>query len=281
MGVVQSRSGAVLAGESEQEHRYVYKTIGDRELKVDVLYPDDWKPTDRRAAIVFFSGGAWRSGGTRQFAPQAGYFAKRGLVTVRAEYRDSTKDKVKPDTCLKDAVTAMRWVRKSAEKLGIDPRRILSSGGSAGGYLAAAVATIDDYHSPDDDVSVSPKPNAMILFNPVLDFVTLDLGSRFGLDPELAAQISPLQHVEKGLPPTLILIGSKDRFLDQNREFMFKAKELGARVEMDVAEGQPHAFFNRSPWLEKTVQSADRFLVSLGYLSEEPRVDLPSSEERR
>jgi acetyl esterase len=121
----------------------------------------------------------------------------------------------------------------------------------------------------------------MVLFNPVLDFVTLDLGSRFGLDRGLAAQISPLQHVEKGLPPTLILIGSKDRFLDQNREFMFKAKELGARVEMDVAEGQPHAFFNRSPWMEKTVESADRFLVSLGYLSEEPRVELPSSEKQR
>ena len=47
MGVVQSRAGVVLAGESEQEHQYVYKAIGDRELKVDLLYPDDWKPTDR------------------------------------------------------------------------------------------------------------------------------------------------------------------------------------------------------------------------------------------
>ena len=109
----------------------------------------------------------------------------------------------------------------------------------------------------------------------------LGLASRFGLDPELAAQISPLQHVEKDLPPTLILIGSKDRFLDQNREFMSKAKELGVRVEIDVAEGQPHAYFNRSPWMEKTVSSADRFLVSLGYLTEEPPVDLPSSKKPR
>jgi len=280
-GVVQSRSGVVLAGESEQKSQYVYKTIGDRELKVDILYPDDWKSTDRRAAIVFFSGGAWRSGGTGQFAPQAGYFAQRGLVTVRAEYRDSTKDKVKPDTCLQDAISAMRWVRKNVDKLGIDPGRIVSSGGSAGGYLAAAVATIDAYCSPDDDLSISPKPNATVLFNPVLDFVSLDLASRFGLDPELAAQISPLQHVDGDLPPTLILIGSEDRFLDQNREFMSKAKELGVRIEMDLAKGQPHAYFNRSPWMEKTVLSADSFLVSLGYLAEEPPVELPSSEQPR
>ena len=202
-------------------------------------------------------------------------------MTVRAEYRDSTKDKVKPNTCLKDAISAMRWVRKNAGKLGVDPERIVSSGGSAGGYLAAAVATIDDYHSPDDDLSVSPKPNAMFLFNPVVDFVGLDLAPRFGIDAELAARISPLQHITKDLPPTLILIGSKDRFLDQNREFMSKAKELGVRVEIDVAEGQPHAYFNRSPWMEKTVSVANRFLVSLGYLAEEPRAELPSSKERR
>jgi acetyl esterase len=281
IGVIQSCSGVVLAGESEQKPQYVYKMVGNRELKTDILYPDDWKSTDRRAAIVFFSGGAWRSGDTRQFVRQAGYFAKRGMLTVRAEYRDSTKDKVKPDTCLQDAISAMRWVRKNADRLGIDPGRIVSSGGSAGGYLAAAVATINGYHAPDDDLSVSPKPNAMVLFNPVFDLVTLDLGSRFGLDPELAARISPLQYVDKDLPPTLILIGSKDRFLVQNREFMSKAKELGVRVEIDVAEGQPHAYFNRSPWMEKTVSSADRFLVSLGYLTKEPRVELPSSGEQR
>ncbi len=94
----------------------------------------------------------------------------------------------------------------------------------------------------------------------------------------MVARISPLQHITKDLPPTLILIGSKDRFLDQNREFMSKAKGLGVRVEIDLAEGQPHAYFNRSPWMEKTVDSADKFLVSLGYLAEEPRVELPSSK---
>ena len=54
------------------------------------------------------------------------------------------------------------------------PQRIVSSGGSAGGYLAAAVATIDGFHSEGDDLCVSPKPNAMVLFNPVVDFVTTE-----------------------------------------------------------------------------------------------------------
>lgn len=280
LAVALTCSALARAGESQPKPQFVYKTVGERQLRTDVLYPDDWKSTDRRPAMVFFSGGAWRSGTTVQFAPQAEYFAKRGLVTVRAEYRDSTRDKVTPNICLHDAISAMRWVRKNADKLGVDPGRIVSSGGSAGGYLAAAVATIDDYHSPDDDLSVSPKPNAMVLFNPVVDFVSLDIAPKFGIDAELAARISPLRYVTKDLPPTLILIGSKDDFLGQNRQFMEKAKDLGVRVEIDLAEGQPHAYFNRSPWMEKTVAAADEFLVSLGYLGEEPRVELPSPKKR-
>jgi acetyl esterase/lipase/nicotinamidase-related amidase len=273
-------NAAIGADDGGGAPQYVYKTVGERQLKADIFYPDDWTTSDRRAAIVFYSGGAWRTGGTEQFLPQAQYFANRGAVTVRAEYRDSTKDKVNPDTCLKDAICAMRWVRKNADRLGVDPDRIVSSGGSAGGYLAAAVATIDDFHSADDDLSVSPKPNAMILFNPVLDFVTLDRAPEFGIVGELAQRISPLQHVTKEVPPTLILIGSKDRFLEKNKQFVTRAKQLGVRAELDLAEGQPHAYFNHSPWLEKTVASADRFLISLGYLSQEPRVELPSSSPR-
>jgi hypothetical protein len=47
------------AEDTRPSPQYVYKVIGDRQLKADVLCPDDWKATDERAAIVFFSGGAW------------------------------------------------------------------------------------------------------------------------------------------------------------------------------------------------------------------------------
>ena len=46
---------------------------------------------------------------------------------------------------------------------------------------------------------------------------------------------------------------------------------VGCAVDLGVAPGKPQSYFNRSPWLEKTVASADRFLLSLGYLSEEPQ----------
>ncbi|MHB0960031.1 MAG: alpha/beta hydrolase fold domain-containing protein [Pirellulaceae bacterium] len=51
------------------------------------------------------------------------------------------------------------------------------------------------------------------------------------------------------------------RWIRQN-----ESKELGHRAELFTAEGQPHGFFNRSPWLEKTTQRMDEFLASLSYL---------------
>ncbi len=98
----------------------------------------------------------------------------------------------------------------------------------------------------------------------------------FGIGADLAQKISPLRQLQRGLPPTLILIGSKDKFLGQNRQFIAKGQQVGTRMELDIAEGQPHAYFNRSPWMEKTVASADRFLISLGYVDKQPQVELPT-----
>ena len=44
-------------------------------------------------------------------------------------------------------------------------------------------------------------------------------------------------------------------------------------------EKQPHGFFNRSPWLEKTLYRADEFLVSLGYLQGEPTIKIPDAKD--
>jgi hypothetical protein len=43
-----------------------------------------------------------------------------------------------------------------------------------------------------------------------------------------------------------------------------------------MAKDQPHGFFNRPPYLQVTTAAADRFLVSLGYLSGEPTIKLPA-----
>ena len=102
-------SGAAFARSGAADVKEItYKTVGDRELKLYVNYPPGWKPSDTRPAIVFFFGGAWRSGSVAQFAVQADYLARRGLVAARADYRIKNKDGVTPDKCVEDARSAVR-----------------------------------------------------------------------------------------------------------------------------------------------------------------------------
>ena len=65
----------------------VFKKTLQGELKAHIYFPPGWSAADRRPAIVFWSGGAFRNGAVGQFLSKAEYFASRGLVTICAEYR--------------------------------------------------------------------------------------------------------------------------------------------------------------------------------------------------
>lgn len=264
--------------------QYIYKTALERKLTVDIDYPPNWKSTDKRPAIVFFFGGGWAAGTPNQLKPQSEYFAQRGLVCIRPNYRVRSRDKVLPNKCVEDAISAMRWVRGHANELGIDTNRIVAAGASAGGHLAACSYFIDNVSDPGDDKSISPKPNAMLLYNPVVDLVPLkysntrDTNFVAGLDEKVLTQISPLRHVNKNAPPIFIIDGTADRFNSQIREFIQKNKDLGVSIDAAFTEGQPHGFFNKPPWLEKTTEQADEFLCRIGYLGKEPKVSLPTKK---
>ena len=91
----------------------VYKKVDGRDLRLFIVKPDDWKATDQRPALVLFHGGGWTGGAPTQFNEQATYLARRGLVCVQVEYR-LVKDLPGPPTnCVRDAKSAMRWVRSA------------------------------------------------------------------------------------------------------------------------------------------------------------------------
>jgi len=246
-------------------------------------YPGDWRPGDKRPAIVFFFGGGWANGTLEQFRPQAEYFAKRGMVCARADYRVRSRDGVSPDKCVEDAISAMRWIRANAATLGVDPNRIVSSGGSAGGHLAACAYFTEGLHASTDDLSISPKPNAMVLYNPALDFLSFsrELLDKHGcgMNNETLERLSPTRHLRKDIAPTLIIDGTKDFLYNQIHEFDSKAKAMGAPVEAYYVEDKPHGFFNLSPWLENTTQRVDDFLQAIGFLKSSPKADLPKRDK--
>ena len=91
-----------------------------------------------------------------------------------------------------------------------------------------------------------------------------------GNDEALGKAISPALHITKDSPPTLIFYGTTDILALMGEEFLVRSKLLGHRAELFWAKGQPHEFYDHPPWLGKTMQRTDEFLVSLGYLDEKP-----------
>jgi acetyl esterase/lipase len=259
---------------------HVYKTVGDRSLKLYVTKPADWQATDTRPAIVFFHGGAWVGGQPGQFTEHGKYLASRGMVAVQVEYRLLERKSDEPPTvCVHDAKSAMRWVRARARQFGIDPNRIASGGGSAGGHLAAFVGMVEGLDDPKDDTSTSAKSNAMALFNPVFDNGPDGWGhQRVG---DRYREFSPFHNVSPDDPPAIVFLGSADRLIPVSTAEAFEdaMQEAGVKCEVMIFEGKPHGFFNygrngNQPYYE-TVIAMDKFFASLGWISGPPTLEKP------
>jgi len=261
---------------------HAYKKVADRELTLNAFNPPDWKAADRRPAIVFFHGGGWVGGSPKQFLRHCEYLASRGMVAIEADYRHIAKgDKGPPVDCVRDAKSAMRWVRGHAAELGIDPNRIAAGGGSAGGHLAAFVGMVEGLDDPADDLKISPKANALALFNPVFDNGP-DQGWGHERVQDRYKEFSPAHNITKDDPPAIIFLGTKDKLIPVGVVERFKANmgKAGVRCEARFYEGQGHGFFNpgrggTDEFYYQTLLETDRFLASLGWLKGEPTLKRP------
>ncbi len=261
--------------EFEPDKEIVFKEFDKDPLELHVFLPEGWKASDKRAAAVFFFGGGWVGGTPTQFFPQSRYLASRGMVAISAQYRTRGSHGTTPTECVADGKSAVRWVRQHAAELGVDPNRIAAGGGSAGGHVAATTGVIDGLDEQGEDMSVSSKPDALLLFNPVTD-----LSSRFERGGESIKAISPLQQVDASDPPTIVFHGRADTTVpfETAETFCDAMKNVGNRCELVGYEGRPHGFFNYSrsrAAYANTVWHMDRFLASLGYVEGEPMVGRP------
>ncbi len=255
----------------------IYKTIEKLQLHLYLFYPSNYSASDKRTAIVFFHGGGWNNGSPKSFFKQASYLASRGMVAISAQYRLRDSNGTSPKECVEDGKSAIRWIRKNAEELGINPDMIASGGGSAGGQVAAAAATVKGFEDEKEDKTISAKPNALVLFNPVIDNGPDGYG--FSKVKEYWKEFSPMHNIEKGTAPTLIMIGTADHLVPVATVQKFKKlmEENGNICELILYENEKHGFFNKSKYNE-TLLETDKFLTSLGYLKKDSLINSESSK---
>ncbi len=261
---------------AQRRDTLVYKNVDTSQLVLVVDYPPDFDASKNYAAMVFFFGGGWNGGNTSHFEQHARYFAARGMICFRADYRVKSRQGTSPFESLKDAKSAMRYIREHAVDLHIDPNKIVASGGSAGGHLAAATALITGYNEGSDLLYYSSVPNALVLFNPVMDNGPGGYGyERVG---EAYLSFSPLHNIRAGAPPTILFLGTKDKLIPVETAEYYNVvmDKVGSRCEVLLYEGQGHGFFNygNTKYYKETLSVANEFLVSLGYLEKEPEIEI-------
>ena len=268
---------AVTPGEAAPRApvEHVYAQTGTIQLKAYVFSPDQ-AGGGRRSAIVLFHGGGWAMGEPAWAFSRAKHFSERGMVAIAAQYRLSDQKETTPHEAMADARAVIRWVRVHADSLGVDPKRVAAYGWSAGGHLAASAAIFDPDSSKD---SVNARPDALVLVSPAVSLVADRWVQRLLIGRGSARDISPDEHVHKGLPPTLILQGNVDTVtpLSGAKRFCERMRAAGNVCELQVYEGFGHLFTpagtpdDGMPQPDPATSAdalarADAFLESLGFL---------------
>jgi acetyl esterase/lipase len=218
------------ASDIRTEEGIVFDVADGVELKLDLHHPPTAKANG--AAVIELFGGGWvrgHRGGHYEGVFQR--FAPLGYVCVAPDYRHAPATKWPGQ--LDDVQAAIRWTRENAQRLGIDPAKIVVAGYSAGAQLALIA-------SADADVA------ACIVYYPAdvkrqadgSDHPLLPLGG----DDEAYADLQPLNHIGAGYPPTLMICGTSDRFHDHTLQLYTQLRELNVPADLHLLAGLDHIF---------------------------------------
>lgn len=258
---------------------YIYKESAGKPRQMEIYFPPGHDPAKAKVpGMILFHGGSWTGGSLGQFRIACAYFACRGLVCATAEYQmlskaDAAKlpaGETRKRVCVTDAKSAIRWFKQHAGELGMDPQRIITGGGSAGGHISALATMNPGLNAPADPKDIDTSVVAYVWFNPA-----------FAIDDDKDPEIDILRHLKADLPPAIAFFGDKDPWKKGWDTAHAKWKALGTiTIDLQIAPGQSHSFFNNGPWQTVTLIAADKFLVKQGLLSTEPLKTMPASGEK-
>lgn len=254
-----------------------YATAGAQALLLDAYLPSGRRPA--RPAVILIHGGGWRAGDKRDMGDEARQLAALGWIALSVNYRLRTPSAFPAE--VEDVQAAVRWARLHALELGIDRGRIAALGASAGGHLAAMLATLGQ-----GPLDMESRVRAAVSWSGPM--VLGDLPDGFGgpgrdllpcpprACPDQWAEASPVTHLDPTDAP-VFLANSTDELvpLAQAQAMSDRLQAAGVEHELDVLPGRRHAQSYRGQVWPATVQFLARYL---GPVPRVPRLaDLPAS----
>jgi acetyl esterase/lipase len=230
-----------------------------QKVELDIPYGKDPKQTidlylpARKdfATIVYTYGGGWHSGSGKSSQPIAEQLQKAGYACALVTHR-LYPPAVFPAHA-EDLAAAFAWVHAHIAERGGDPKKLVLAGHSSGAHLSLLLAT-DPRYLKAQHLAISDVAAVIGLSTPVDLSVhddrrgygdTLMAGQgagAFARDVALMKDASPIQHISKSLPPTLLVVGQNDFPMLEGdaKRFMEKGMQAGRRVDFLLASGKDH-----------------------------------------
>jgi acetyl esterase/lipase len=234
-----------------------------RVIKISLVQTPDiavYLPTKQTAtgqAVIVCPGGGYTGlSYNLEGTDPAHWLTSKGIAAIVLKYRlPNSKSNITPHlTPLLDAKRAIRLVRANAAKWNIKSDRIGIMGFSAGGHLAATLAThfkARDTQAGDSVDQHSSRPDFAVLVYPVISFTKtiMHAGSRNALigeqpDSSLANLYSNELQVTKETPPAFLIHALDDRAVPMENSLLFfqAMKNHGVAGELHVFPTGGHGF---------------------------------------
>jgi acetyl esterase/lipase len=233
-------------------------------LKMDILLPTSNR---RRGVVVYIPGGGFVLASKEGALNLRTYVAEAGFVVASIQYR-TTRDGANYRDGIADVKSAIRYLRKNADRFGIDSSIVAIWGESAGGYLAAMVGVTNHTRAFDagndldqssdvqgviDDFGASDVSKVAADFDAATQRATNSnegLVQYIGKSPDantLDARVAttaanPLAYIQADAPPFLIFHGNQDRLISPSQTLILHNSLLAAGVHSTryVVDGAGH-----------------------------------------
>ena len=198
--------------------------------KLDIYAPVDAGDA-RLPVIVWFYGGSWASGQRSSYDFAGRALAAQGFVSVVPDYR--LVPEVRFPGFVEDGAQAVRWVRENIGEYGGDPDNIVLMGHSAGGYIAAMLASDPRWLGNDRTALVG----LLGLAGPYdfVPFTSDEAKAAFGEWPE-PMDTQPVTFADAGNPPALLLTGAEDSTVYPRNSEALAARLRAAGVPVELKE---------------------------------------------
>jgi len=265
-GVADPAAPPAAAAPSVVVQRDVLYATADREpLLLDAYLPSESR-RQGRPAVILIHGGGWRAGDKSAMRDEAQRLASLGWVAFSVDYRLRTPAAFPAE--IEDVQAAVVWARTHAVEYDVDRARIAALGASAGGHLAAMLATLGQ--GPLDTTS---RVRAAVSWSgPMVLGDLVDAAGAGGLArdvlpcppricPDQWAAASPVTYVDPTDAP-IFLANSTDELvpLAQAQAMADRLQAAGVVHQLDVLPGHLHAQSYRSQVWPATVQFLSRYL---------------------